>query len=478
MELQAKTNAARKVLNTMKDFYRNKNNDYYRHYGGWDKLSCSPYITITNIIETQELFPWDWKSISRNPNLTGKGIRELYTAGRLNSWKRKEWRYALNYLSENYRSHMGLTEGMYSKYPDVCWPWKTINFKSDNRQTPVSIIHINNVIQNKNLPWNWKYATKHVTLDFIKENIKKSWDWGEVSNKIKEEDFSFVKKHKKKKWNWDILSEIVPLKFFLDNITLNWSWDYILSNSNIPMDFIKENMNIPWDWSFILKNRNFDIHFLKEYKDYDWDWDKVSIYAIQNNREFILNNMNMPWNFKIISKYANLQFVIDNPGIEWDWAQISRNKNITTAFISENINKPIEFIHLDDNFYKSDNTMELVKKYPDKGWNYHKLTTNRNLDITFVDIHNKKNWDWYYLTTISKNNEDIIELIKKHPKKYWDFNLLKQINMDLYIELSSKTYFDNNLFKEIYTEGLKQLKNKHKIIANRFIRRKQIGLGM
>jgi len=475
MELQAKTNAARKVLNSMKKIYSNRRNyEYYGRYCSWDILSRSESITITNIIETQQDFPWDWKEISRNPNLTAKGIHELYTAGRLRSWKPKQW----NYVLSRYASPLGLTEDMYSKYPDVCWPWKTINFKSDNTRSYVSTIHIDNVMQNKNLPWNWKNATKHVTLDFIKENVKKRWDWGEVSNKIKEEDFNFVKKHKKKKWKWDVLSRIVPLKFFLDNITFNWSWDDILSNSNIPMDFIKANMNIPWDLNYIVKNRNFDIQFLKEHIEYDWDWVKVSKHAIQNNKEFILNNMNLPWDFKIISEYADIQFIIDNPEIEWDWEYISKNNNITTAFIAENINKPIDFKNLSYDFYKEQNTMELVKKYPNKDWNYRRLSTNRNLDITFVDIHNSKRWDWIYLTRISKDNNDIYDLIKKYPNKNWDIDLLKQINMNVYLEILSKEYFDNSLFEKVQAEELKQLKNKHKIIANRFIRRKQQGLGM
>jgi len=502
IQLKAITNVSRKLL----EIIRNKLLIDERAYINWTSLSKHYKITSTNIRENENL-PWDWKAISENPNITGDFINEYYLKGKLSGWTAREWKKAMHSKC--------MTTEAYIKYPKLPWRWKYIYFTNEENREGIgyncTYIHINRVLENENLPWDWKNATGYMDIEYIKRNPKKKWCWKELSSKIKGGDFDFVKKNKKKKWDWKELSKTVPLDFFLEHIEYNWDWDNILGNSNIPMEFIEENMNIPWDWNQIIYNKNFDWDFIKRYPRLKWNWSMLSKSMMgRRDKSFLLKNRNLGWNWKKISKdyVTDFNFVSKNIDLPWDWINLSDNKRITIKFLKENMDKLVfskESYYNRGHIYHKKGIMELVKKYPRKNWDLKELSKSKYLDLNFVSKNAGRNWDYYSITRFYKN-KIIEEMIKRYPKKGWNRNLLLKESLELYSVISTTTRYyghygyagrdtygidslfnskrdgytgsANTIFDELYEKELNNLRLKYKIINHRYITRKRQGLGM
>ena len=80
--------------------------------------------------------PWNWDSISSNPNITMK------------------------FINDN---------------PNKPWDWKFIS-RNPN-------IRMRDILDNPNKPWNWYCISRNpnITMDFINTNPDKPWDWYEIS---------------------------------------------------------------------------------------------------------------------------------------------------------------------------------------------------------------------------------------------------------------------------------------------------------
>jgi hypothetical protein len=75
---------------------------------------------------------------------------------------------------------------------------------------------------------------------------------------------------------------------------------------------------------------------------------------------------------KDIKKYAQLDC--------FDWDSLSSNKNLTSAFIIEYIDKPWNFKKLSDNY---NITFDLIDAYPDKNYDWGNLAINPNLTFKY-----------------------------------------------------------------------------------------------
>ena len=75
---------------------------------------------------------------------------------------------------------------------------------------------------------------ENITLDFIKENLDKNWDW------------SLITQH-----------DNITLKDIKDNPELPWVYENIDKNINITYEDILENPDILWtSWNIIIRNPN------------------------------------------------------------------------------------------------------------------------------------------------------------------------------------------------------------------------------
>ena len=81
----------------------------------------------------------------------------------------------------------------------------------------------------------------------------------------------------------------------------------------------------------------------------------------------------------------------------------------------------------------------LLKKYPDKPWNWSKLSENKHITIKDVLNNPDKPWDW---SRLSENKNITIEFIEKNINKI-DFSCL-----------SSNTFIDKEPFLELLNKYL------------------------
>ena len=78
--------------------------------------------------------------------------------------------------------------------------------------------------------------------------------------------------------------------------------------------------------------------------------------------------------------------------------------------------------------------MEIIEKYPDKPWDWKKITYNENCFT--IELYDKFHDDWniYY---IAQSFNKISELFDKFPNKPWDFISISN-NKNLKIETIEK----------------------------------------
>ena len=57
-------------------------------------------------------------------------------------------------------------------------------------------------------------------------------------------------------------------------------------------------------------------------------------------------------------------------------------------------------MELDGFSYNPNITMEIVEKYPDKPWNWYRISCNPNITMEIVEKYPDKPWDWYGLSII------------------------------------------------------------------------------
>ena len=63
--------------------------------------------------------------------------------------------------------------------------------------------------------------------------------------------------------------------------------------------------------------------------------------------------------------------------------------------------------------------MEIIENYPDKPWNWYRISINPNITIEMIEKYPDKPWDW---DGISYNPNITMEFIEKYPDKPWDWD--------------------------------------------------------
>jgi len=76
---------------------------------------------------------------------------------------------------------------------------------------------------------------------------------------------------------------------------------------------------------------------------------------------------------EIIEKYPNKP---------WNWNRISENPNLTMEIIEKYPNKPWNWIRISEN---PNITMENIEKYPNKPWYWYCISTNTNITLVFIE---------------------------------------------------------------------------------------------
>ena len=89
--------------------------------------------------------------------------------------------------------------------------------------------------------------------------------------------------------------------------------------------------------------------------------------------------------------------------------------------------------------------IKLIEKYPDKDWNWEKISEHPYLTIEIIEKYIDKPWNWYYLT-----NNVSLDFVEKYPDKPLDWiyltNHVSLEFVDKYLSLSSKLSLSYKFF--------------------------------
>ncbi len=255
----------------------------------WYFVINNPNITKSFIIENQDkitnesLFknsnltmldfeqsihiPWNYSELSNNPNLTIDFIKK---------YPNKKWNW--NKISSN----PNLTIDFIKEFPDKKWNWDDLT-KHKN-------IQVEDIENNLNLKWNWKkYGplgnNQNITYEFIKKyDIPETLCtvFGHMHNITVDELVEYYKTHNH--WNdsyqYDVyFSKNLTLDYIKNNLDKTYEWNSIVSNSKfnvsellqiINNSKIKNNLK-PEDLKYIFigifKNSTITIDIVDKYID-------------------------------------------------------------------------------------------------------------------------------------------------------------------------------------------------------------------
>lgn len=122
------------------------------------------------------------------------------------------------------------------------------------------------------------------------------------------------------------------------------------------------------------------------------------------------------------------------PNKPWNWYQLSKNKNITWAYVQKNPNKPWDWRGLSRN---PNITWKIVSSNLDKPWDWYKLSKNKNITWEIIHENPSRVWSWanpmciYFAICWSNKTTNAENIIKNYERKWVWHGFVKNPNMKL-----------------------------------------------
>lgn len=156
----------------------------------WHGLSSNPHVTI-QVIKDHINKDWDWHDLSKNPSITMRDVED--------TWFDKRYKWDINGLSRN----PNITVDFVKKYMaiELCdWGWRNLS-----RSKAISIEDIE---ENLDLPWEWKYVfmNPNFTIKYAEKYKSKDEDFYAVFSSNPNLTEEFVSKYIDKDWIWERIS--------------------------------------------------------------------------------------------------------------------------------------------------------------------------------------------------------------------------------------------------------------------------------
>lgn len=238
----------------------------------WSALGNNSNLSIKFILDNPQFMDkWDWKTISRNKNMTHVVI---------------------------------------NAHPELKWHWESME------QNPSVCLSSDFLTENFS-KFDMQYIIPNAPFSFIEKHMVV---------------FSYF--YQERFWGWLSRNPNITGEFLLFHLNEAWSWPCLSSNPALSIDFIEDNMSLMWDWSIISKHKMtipfyekhivnifFDISDLHQnpnmidffliHPDWNWNWAKISC-----------------------NKGLTFSIVKSLPHKDWDWFELSRHPNITMDDIS------------------------------------------------------------------------------------------------------------------------------------------------
>jgi hypothetical protein len=261
-------------------------------------------IVPIDIVQKNPGKPWDYKSLSMNPNVTWNFILAN---------KNKPWDYKDERDPQMNRSLLSIN-------PNITW----------------DIVKANPDI-------NWCYgqliSNPNITEDIIKANPDKL-NYPRCNYKItlNNNPNLTIEFMQEKRWisSFDICrNRYVTFEIFKANRDKGWKINPLSANPNITWEIIKANPDIPWCYKEMSSNPNITWDIVKANPDKEWDYTALS------------NNPNITWDI-----------IKANPDKPWDYIGLSFNPKITLDIVMNNTDRAW-FMITEIKMYKLQRMIEL-----------------------------------------------------------------------------------------------------------------------
>jgi hypothetical protein len=344
----------------------------------WDRISKRRIMfqTVKDHIDR----PWNFKNLSTNCKLTMKDILDH---------REKQWCWEA--LSIRVSTDDGITLDDVTRYPDLPWNYGWISMNPH--------IKMEHVLMLRNKPWGFSVLSITIPFQEILQNSELPWVWRFVSYN-KTLDFQYVFDHPENQWNWTFLSEnpALTIQDVVSNTKQPWDWNAMSKNPSITVQDILDHPKLPWNWEYVVLNPSIS---LKQILDHHPD-------------------MKQKWQY-ISSTTFTVKDVVENPYLPW---KLDLKTSIYDDVSIHDILKSKDKRRFNNKrFYVS-----LTRKDPaDDNNPIHKTSFLTSFDrFTFDTLidHLDRKWNW---TILSKNpsifhlhysDKDYIEYVVTHMAKY------------------------------------------------------------
>jgi hypothetical protein len=252
-------------------------------------VSEHPNMSIESILLFKDAFPWDWKYVSINDNMT----MEMYINIRDNH---PEIFDQLDHQSVQQSIPVP------QKYVDIIpsLPW--------DHSKPFNDTQLDIEYAMENIPFSRVSGNANLTLQIIKDNIDKDWDWARIT-----------------------VHKIIGLQDIIDNPKLPWVMNKIHNNPNFGIDWIVAFCGkVALDWRSIsdCEGSNLTIKDIIANPQLPWYRWMVSQRS-DVNMEYILDQIKAGKSHSLcwgsISNFADIspQEILEHHKLPWVWYSIA-----------------------------------------------------------------------------------------------------------------------------------------------------------
>lgn len=199
----------------------------------------------------------------------------------------------------------------------------------------------------------------------------------------------------------------------------NWNWVYFSRSVKFPLSFFDKYANKPFDWFSLATREDITIEFVRKHLEMFED----HFDALSTNKAFtykcIRENNDLPWILNNVCANPNvtMDIIMENLAMQ-HWKGVSMNPNLKMDQIAYYYEK----INFDQFTYRKDLTLDVIRQYPNKNWNWNFLSHRANLiDTDFVCEFINKPWDF---KAVSRNSDIDLSLFDKFPDKDWEWHFI------------------------------------------------------
>ena len=422
-----------------------ENDDFFSLFD-WKKLSANQGIKIDDIMTTSK-FPWVEDIIYTRSDIYNKKDRNFL----------KLEMYFSKFANEHSRNENIKIEDILNN-ANLKWNWKFISSRSD--------LLLEHILMNRFLHWDWEQLSKtlKITIEDVLNNIDLPWDYSSLTlnENIKINDVvKYMKPYVKlceenNQILWDTV-KIIPWNF--DSYPL--AFNYLFGNE-VKIIEIKQNKILPLNVNFFSNCPAILYSFIKHFpsKVFHYELDKTLLKKFLGTNfitiEKIEENPTFPW-YPTISVNPNitLDYVLKNLNKNWNLGIVTRNKNISVEDIISNLHHLKNNINmLDWDFISINALLETIENNLELPWKWDLISSNKNLTFDFIRKHFNKPWNIEKINrnkTLTSGNIITIDLSKleTYKTKFTIKDILADYSRDWNWNEITTDFFENDLKKYV-----------------------------